>query len=127
MFVSRRKYRELLADYERVREQRDDARRGERAALTALRTAAGEFTTTDDTLNRARLARLADAIRFTTRINRLVRTVARLRTDVAAAERRVARVQAAYDNAVGLDEPSLDHGANWQSRREDRPRTAVAS
>ncbi|MFF9639421.1 hypothetical protein ACF1D2_33180 [Streptomyces bacillaris] len=127
MFVSRRKYRELAADYERVREQRDDARRSERAALTALRTAAGEFTTTDDTLNRIRLARLADAIRFTTRIHRLVRVVARLRTDVAAAERQTARALAAYDNAVGLDAPALDHGAAWQSRREDKPRKAVAS
>ncbi|MFJ9573604.1 hypothetical protein [Streptomyces bacillaris] len=127
MFVSRRKYRELLAAYERVREQRDEAQRQVRALQTATRTAAGQFTAADDTLNRVRLARLADAIRFTTRINRLVHAVARLRTDVAAAERRVARLQAAYDNAVGLDAPALDHGAAWQSRREDKPRTAVAS
>lgn len=127
MFVSRRKYDALAADYERVREQRDEAQRQVRAMQTATRTAAGQFTAADDELLRVRLARLADAIRFTTRINRLVRVVARLRTDVAAAERRAARVQAAYDNAVGLDAPALDHGAAWQSRREDKPRTAVAS
>ncbi|MFF2228275.1 hypothetical protein ACFVV7_33715 [Streptomyces globisporus] len=127
MPVSRRKYNALAADYERIREQRDEAQRTVRAMQTATRTAAGQFTAADDTLNRVRLARLADAIRYTRRIARLVRIVARLRGEVAAADRRAARVQAAYDNAVGLDNPSLDHGATWQSRREDKPRTAVAS
>lgn len=56
-----------------------------------------------------------------------MRIVARLRTEVAAAERRAARVQAQYDNAVGLDNPTLDLGAHWQNRRSDKPRTEVAS
>ncbi|MEU6615347.1 hypothetical protein [Streptomyces parvus] len=127
MPVSRRKYNALAADYQRVLEQRDEAQRNVRAMQTATRTAAGQFTTADDALLRVRLARLADEIRFTTRITRLVHTVARLRTEVAAAERRTARVQAAYDNAVGLDNPTLDLGAHWQTRRSDKPRTEVAS
>ncbi|WP_318196877.1 hypothetical protein [Streptomyces sp. MCL20-2] len=127
MPVSRRKYNALAADYERIREQRDEAQRNVRAMQTATRTAAGQFTAADDTLNRVRLARLADAIRYTGRITRLVRIVARLRTEVAAAERRAARVQAQYDNAVGLDNPTLDLGAHWQNRRSDKPRTEVAS
>ncbi|MFB8101318.1 hypothetical protein ACFC3O_00525 [Streptomyces sp. NPDC056007] len=127
MFVSRRKYDALAADYERVREQRDEAERTVRAMRSTARTAAGQFTAADDTLNRVRLARLADAIRYTGRVERLVRIVARLRTELAAAERRVVRLQAAYDNAVGLDAPALDHGAAWQSRREDKPRTAVSA
>ncbi|MFF5891209.1 hypothetical protein ACFY72_20860 [Streptomyces globisporus] len=127
MFVSRRKYEQLLADYERIREQRDEAQRNVRAMQTATRTAAGQFTAADDTLNRVRLARLADAIRYTGRITRLVRIVARLRTEVAAAERRAARVQAQYDNAVGLDDPTLDLGAHWQTRRSDKPRTEVSA
>ncbi|QQZ56889.1 hypothetical protein IFE09_27210 [Streptomyces microflavus] len=127
MFVSRRKYNALVADYERIREQRDEAQRTVRAMRSTARTAAGQFTAADDTLNRVRLARLADAIRFTGRIARLVRIVARLRADVAAADRRTARVQAAYDNAVGLDNPSLAHGAHWQTRRSDKPRAEVAS
>ncbi|MEU2143584.1 hypothetical protein ABZ741_04635 [Streptomyces globisporus] len=127
MFVSRRKYDALAADYERIREQRDEAQRTVRAMQTATRTAAGQFTAADDTLNRVRLARLADAIRYTGRITRLVRIVARLRTEVAAAERRAARVQAQYDNAVGLDDPTLDLGAHWQTRRSDKPRTEVSA
>lgn len=127
MFVSRRKYSALLADYERVLEQRDEAQRTVRAMQSATRTAAGQFTAADDTLNRVRLARLAEAIRYTSRIARLVRIVARLRAEVAAADRRAARVQAAYDNAVGLDNPSLALGAHWQTRRTDKPRAEVAS
>ncbi|WP_371624085.1 hypothetical protein OG245_15345 [Streptomyces sp. NBC_01116] len=127
MFVSRRKYNALAADYERIREQRDEAQRAVRAMQTATRTAAGQFTAADDTLNRVRLARLADAIRYTGRIARLVRIVARLRGEVGAAERRAYRLQAAYDSAVGLDDPLLDLGAHWQTRRSDKPRTEVAS
>lgn len=127
MPVSRRKYEQLLADYERIREQRDEAQRNVRAMQTATRTAAGQFTAADDELLRTRLAKLADEIRFARRIARLVQIVARLRTEVAAAERRAARVQAAYDNAVGLDNPALDLGAHWQTRRADKPRTEVAS
>ncbi|MFG2763118.1 hypothetical protein [Streptomyces rubiginosohelvolus] len=54
-------------------------------------------------------------------------TVADMAADLAAAERRAARLQAAYDNAGGLDNPTLDLGAHWQTRREDKPRTEVAS
>ncbi|ARF75706.1 hypothetical protein B7C62_28200 [Kitasatospora albolonga] len=126
MPVSRRKYDALAADYERVREQRDEAQRQVRAMQTATRTAAGQFTAADDTLHRVRLARIRDAVSYGGRIDRLLRVVARLRTDLATAERRADRVQAAYDHAVGLDAPSLDYGSAWQSRREDKPRTAVA-
>ncbi|MFD3741622.1 hypothetical protein [Streptomyces sp. NPDC058629] len=125
MFVSRRKYDALAADYERVREQRDEAQRNVRAMQSTTRTAAGQFTAADDELLRVRLAKLADAIRYTGRIARLVRIVARLRAEVAAADRRTARVQAAYDSAVGLDNPALDLGAHWQTRRSDRPRAVT--
>lgn len=125
MPVSRRKYDALAADYERIREQRDEAQRTVRAMQSATRTAAGQFTAADDELLRTRLAKLADEIRFTRRVARLVRIVARLRGDVAAADRRTAQVQAAYDNAVGLDNPSLAHGAHWQTRRSDKPRAEV--
>ncbi|MET9704888.1 hypothetical protein [Streptomyces griseus] len=127
MFVSRRKYDDLAADYERIREQRDEAQRNVRAMQTATRTAAGQFTAADDELLRVRLAKLADEIRFARRIARLVRIVARLRADLDAAERRAARLQAQYDHAVGLDNPTLDLGATWQSRREDKPRKAVSA
>jgi hypothetical protein len=49
------------------------------------------------------------------------RTVAGMAADLAAAERRADRLQKAYDNAVGLDAPALDLGAQWQQRRTDKP------
>lgn len=127
MPVSRRKYNALAADYERIREQRDDAQRTVRAMQTATRTAAGQFTAADDTLTRVRLARIRDAVTYRQRIARLTRAVVTLRAAYAAAERRAARAQAAYDHAVGLDNPTLDLGAHWQTRRADKPRTEVAS
>ncbi|MBV7671409.1 hypothetical protein STHAL_18330 [Streptomyces halstedii] len=120
MPVSRRKYNELAADYERVLEQRDNARRQARTHLTTTRTAAGQYTTADAALERTRLARIRDAVRYGARIDRLARVVARLRVEVAAESRRADRLQAAYDHAVGLDAPSLDLGAQWQQRRTDK-------
>ncbi|WP_327333682.1 hypothetical protein [Streptomyces anulatus] len=127
MFVSRSKYNALAADYERVLEQRDEAQRTVRAMQSTTRTAAGQFTAADDTLTRVNLARIRDAITYRQRIVRLTRAVITLRAAYAAAERRAARVQAAYDNAVGLDNPSLAHGAHWQTRRSDKPRAEAAS
>ncbi|MFD9764757.1 hypothetical protein ACFWXI_14645 [[Kitasatospora] papulosa] len=49
------------------------------------------------------------------------RIVAGLAADLAAQTRRADRLQKAYDNAVGLDTPALDLGAQWQTRRTDKP------
>ncbi|MEE1735938.1 hypothetical protein PUR49_05335 [Streptomyces sp. BE147] len=127
MFVSRSKYAALAADYERVLEQRDDALRAARAHLATTRTAAGQYTAADDTLTRVRLARLQDAVGYTRRIKTLARAVRRYRAALTAETRRADRLQAAYDHATGLDAPELDHGAQRQERREDKPRTVVAS
>lgn len=121
MFVTRSRYRALAADYERVLEQRDEALRQARTHLTTTRTAAGQYTTADAALERTRLARIRDAVRYGARIDRLARAVARLRVEVAAEVRRADRLQAAYDHAVGLDTPALDLGAQWQQRRTDKP------
>ncbi|WWM24842.1 hypothetical protein QBW33_13250 [Streptomyces sp. B21-104] len=48
------------------------------------------------------------------------RIVAGLAADLAAETRRANRLQKAYDNAVGLDAPALDAGAQWQDRRTDK-------
>jgi len=48
------------------------------------------------------------------------RIVAGLAADLAAETRRADRLQKAYDNAVGLDAPALDLGAQWQDRRTDK-------
>ncbi|MEV6081741.1 hypothetical protein AB0L80_42730 [Streptomyces sp. NPDC052069] len=127
MVVSRRKYNALAADYERMREQRDEAQRTVRATQSATRTAAGQFTAADDTLTRVRLARLHDAVVFTGRIRRLIRAVSQYRAALTTETRRADRLQAAYDHATGLDRPALDDGAQWQTRREDKPRSEVTS
>ncbi|MGP3752173.1 hypothetical protein [Streptomyces sp. IBSNAI001] len=125
MPVSRRKYNALAADYERVLEQRDEAERQARAARVSMKLAAGQFTDTDDALGRARLARIRDAVAYRRRITRLVRTVARYRAALTTETRRADRLQAAYDNAVGIDHPDVDAGAQWQQRRTDKPVTTV--
>lgn len=127
MFVSRRKYDELEANYQRVLDQRDAARREARTALAATRTAAGHFTSTDTILNRVRLARIRDAVKYGQRIERLARAVCRYRVALTAETRRADRLQAAYDNATSLSNPALEHGAAWQTRRSDKAQTAVAS
>lgn len=121
MFVLRSTHAALQADYARVLEQRDDARREARAALAASHLAAGQFTNSDDALHRSRLARLRDAVAHRQRIERLARTVVRLRQALTAETRRADRLQARLDNAVGLDDPALDLGAHWQQRRSDKP------
>ncbi|MEU0133366.1 hypothetical protein ABZ172_04895 [Streptomyces sp. NPDC006296] len=122
MFVLRSTHRALQADYERVLEQRDAARREVRAGRTATRTAAGQYTSADATLHRVRLARITDAVRYGHRIERLARAVVRLRQALAAETRRAGRLQAAYDSAVGLDSPALDLGTQWQQTRTDKPK-----
>lgn len=121
MFVLRSTHAALQADYVRVLEQRDDARRQARAAHAATHLAAGQFTDTDDALSRARLARITDAVTYRRRITRLLRTIASCRAATAIETRRANRLQAAYDSAVGLDHPDVDAEAQWQSRRTDKP------
>ncbi|MFJ1695734.1 hypothetical protein ACIOHC_11370 [Streptomyces sp. NPDC088252] len=121
MFVLRSTHRALLAQYERVLEQRDTARRDARTSLTAIRTTAGQYDDAEEALNRVRIARLQDAVTYRNRIASLVRAVRRYRAENARLIRQVARLQAAYDNATSLDNPALEHGATWQTRRADKP------
>jgi hypothetical protein len=121
MFVLRSAHRALQVDYQRVLEQRDEARRDARAALAASHLAAGQFTDTDEALDRVRLAKIRDAVTYRRRITRLLRTVAAYRSALTAETRRADRLQKAYDSAVGLDAPALDLGAQWQQRRTDKP------
>jgi hypothetical protein len=127
MFVLRSKYTALLAQYERVLEQRDTARRDARDHLAAIRTAAGQYSGAEEALIQVRLTRLQDAVTYTGRITSLIRACVRYRAENARLTRQVARLQAAYDNATSLDNPALEHGATWQNRRADKPRPAVKS
>ncbi|MFJ4852430.1 hypothetical protein [Streptomyces sp. NPDC088730] len=116
MFVTRSRYDALHARYEGVLNQRDTARRDVAAYRAALHQAADQSST------RVGLARIRDAVRYGGRIDRLCRAVAALRTENAKLRRTVARLQAGYDSATGLDSPALDLGAHWQERRSDKPR-----
>lgn len=106
MFVLRSAHRALQADYERVLEQRDEARRDARTAAAAGRLAASQFTDTDDALGRARLARIQDAVHYRRRIENLLDVCAQYRKRLTTETRRADRLQAAYDHAVGLDAPA---------------------
>ncbi|MFD6421068.1 hypothetical protein [Streptomyces sp. NPDC060198] len=58
--------------------------------------------------------------RVSVRLHRVIRAVARERAENTGLRARLVTLQAAYDNAVGLDRPALDAGADWQSRRADK-------
>ncbi|NUS76740.1 MAG: hypothetical protein HOV70_11140 [Streptomyces sp.] len=106
MFIRRSTYLRLIARAEAYAQDARDARRAKQNADNQI----------------ARMAALADV-----RQADHDQTIAAMAADLDAAERRAARLQAQYDHAVGLDNPSLDLGAHWQTRRTDKPRTEVAS
>lgn len=100
MFIRRSTYNRLVARADSYAQDARTSRRQEQNAHNEV----------------ARLAALAN-VRQTDHDT----TVASLTADLAAAERRADRLQAAYDNAVGLDDPAPDAGAQWQERRTDKP------
>lgn len=122
MFTSRRITR-LNRRLEAVTEERDEARRDARAALSSMTTIAGHAD-----LDHRRYAGVLS--RYQQRLARLAYAVVRLRRELttaednlAAAERRARALQARLDMALGLDEPGIALGSGWQQRREDKPRT----
>ncbi|MET9707871.1 hypothetical protein [Streptomyces griseus] len=106
MFIRRSTYLRPVARAEAYAQDARDARRAKQNADNQV----------------ARMAALAEV-----RQADHDQTVAAMAADLDAAERRAARLQAQYDHAVGLDSPSLDLGATWQSRREDKPRAEVSA
>jgi len=65
-------------------------------------------------------------VRLSARLDRMVRATARYRAALAAETRRADRLQARLDNALGLDHPAIDAGAQWQDRRTDKVKKATA-
>ncbi|MGW4040435.1 hypothetical protein ACWEIM_29865 [Streptomyces sp. NPDC004778] len=106
MFIRRSTYRRLVGRADAYAQDARNARRGEQNAR-------------NEVTRQVALAEVRQADHD--------RTVADMAADLAAAERRADRLQAQYDNAVGLDDPTLDLGAHWQTRRTDKSRTEVAS
>lgn len=114
MFISRSRYNELLARTDTSAQAKRDAETTTHAALASTKKIGELYVASEDRIRELE--------------QQLARAKATTYTDeLAAKDRLIARLQAAYDNAVGLDAPVLDAGARWQERREDKPRTAVTS
>lgn len=64
-------------------------------------------------------------------VARLAQRLAAMETEhakqLAARDRQVSRLQARLDDALGLNDGRVAAGADWQDRREDKPRPAVTS
>jgi chromosome segregation ATPase len=60
------------------------------------------------------------------RVDRLRRIVSRLLVEHRAEKRRADRLQARLDDAVGLTDPRVEDGRNWQQTRQDSGRKTGA-
>ncbi|MFI0268611.1 hypothetical protein [Streptomyces luteogriseus] len=79
-----------------------------------------------------RLSRLAEAdpeyaAQLEHRIGRLQKAGKRILAAWWAEKRRADRLQARLDDALGLDDPAVLAGQNWQATRQDGARKVVAS
>lgn len=94
-----RRERELIARVESYARQQDEERAQRRAAVNST-------------------ARLAQ---------RLAAMETEHARELAARDRQVSRLQTQLDDALGLNGDRVAAGAEWQTRREDKPRPAVTS
>lgn len=60
------------------------------------------------------------------RLDSAVRAIVRARTEAAAQTRRAALLQDQIDELLGLNNPAIAAGANWQDRRPDTKTPATA-
>lgn len=109
MFIRRSTYKGLLAHIEQLVDQRDAAEQDARTYLAASKQTAAKYTDSDD------------------RVVALQRELADTRARLERVSRRADRLQAQYDDAVGLNSSAISDGARWQERRHDKPRPAVTS
>jgi chromosome segregation ATPase len=73
-----------------------------------------------------RLTKLAEAdpeyaATLEQRVDRLRRVGARLLAAYTGEKKRADRLQAELDDALGLNQPDIVDGRDWQSRRQDKP------
>lgn len=105
----------------RITELEDEAR-GLRYSSTHHAQLADRLTGRDVVRSRAHVLAVIGEARTVARLHRALRACARYRADEARLVGQLALLQAAYDNATGLDDPALDLGVHWQERRSDKPR-----
>jgi uncharacterized protein (DUF3084 family) len=108
MFIRRSTYQQLLDRIEQLVDQRDAAEADAQRYLGAAKQAAQAFTCTDE------------------QVAALRRQLDEMRQQRDRAVRRVDRLQAQYDDAVGLNSLAISDGAHWQERRHDKPRTVTS-
>ncbi|ROQ69208.1 hypothetical protein EDD93_3705 [Streptomyces sp. 840.1] len=109
----------------RIAELEDEAR-GLRYSSRHNAQLADRLTGRDEDRSRAHVLAVIGQARTVARLHRALRACARYRDHEARLVGRLALLQAAYDTAVGLDDPALHLGVHWQERRSDKPRpTAV--
>lgn len=104
MFISRHRYNELQARADMYAENARDARKVQRAALDNAAKIAEKFVDADD------------------RTNTVEKQLDEAKAAIADRDRRIERLQARLDDALGLNTPGVLSGARWQERRSDRPR-----
>lgn len=123
-FVSRRRYEADLdavkADRERIRGERDQFKQDRDAQRTTATTAARQFDdagsviaclTADLAAARERLAEVEAASCDT--------AAAHWSAQARREKKRADRLQARLDDAVGLTDPRVEDGRNWQQNRQD--------
>ncbi|MEW2351483.1 hypothetical protein AB0904_27920 [Streptomyces sp. NPDC006684] len=70
---------------------------------------------------------LAAAVRTSEHYRSLHDRLTAAETDAARLRRDLARLQARYDDAVGITSPAVEMGEHWQTRRTDKPLPEVSS
>ena len=127
-FVPRSEYEAVLADRERIRGERDQFAKDRDAQRHTARLAARQFAESDATNRRLngrlielgrRLSRLTEsdpqyAASLEQRLARALRACAGYRAQLVAEGRRIRRLQARIDDAVGLHYGHIEDSRKWQ-------------
>lgn len=125
-FVSLRRYEDAVAGQERLREERDQARKDHKSAQEAAKTAAALFTRADNTL--AAISKTNECLTADLDAARKQLAAQDARTDLVPRadfeeeKKRADHLQQRLDQATGLDDPAIAAGAAWQDRREQKMR-----
>lgn len=132
--VTRRSYDDLNTRYQQALDATAKARDERNAFRTAAATSARQFAEADAT-NRRLEGRLLELGRRNAELAEsdpeyaadLEQQLAAARAELAAEKKRGDHLQRRLDGALGLEDPAVLAGQNWQATREDGPRKGVAS
>ena len=134
-FVSRRAHEAVLVDRERIRSERDQFVKDRDAQRLAAETAAALFTRTDEELAAVTIVNTCLTEDLTAVRERLAEVEAascdtaatHWRAEARREKKRADRLQARLDDAVGLTDPRVENGRNWQQNRQDGGRKQEAT